>query len=176
MNSEQIIKQALDGHFWSLAPSGDRICHTRVPHDYIPDHKPSYDSEGLHEESGRKGGLARTRPWTREEDDRLIALRAKGLRWQVIAYELGRGDKNTRLRYFEVCDERDLKPAPCVKHPPIVLTDDMKASIVHLREQKGWGFKEINAELGLSGFYARDYYTRYKRARYHEARAMKEAA
>lgn len=159
--AEQIIKSVLDGKFYSRSPDGNRICVVSVPLDYIPDHRPAYDEEAA-AASGRKAGERNQKRWSKEEDDRLVALRARGLRWQVIASEMHRGDKGVRTRYYEICGERNMTPVGATVSPVNMLTPEVKAQIVKMREE-GMTFPEINHQLGLIGFKARDYYARYKR-------------
>lgn len=161
MTAEEIMKKALDGKFYSLSRDNSRICVVTVPENYIPDHMPNYNAEAA-VAAGRKMGGRNQKAWTKEEDDRLVALRATGLRWQIIGYEMHRGDKGVRTRYYEICQERNITPVCATPEPIKALTPEIKADIVRLREE-GLGFEEINHQLGLRGLQARDYYARYKR-------------
>ncbi len=162
MTTEREMKEALDGRFFWFDHSNERVGCSLVPKDYIPSHRTTSDEDAL-AESGRKGGMAERRGWTQAEDEKLIELRGEGLRWQHIARRMGRGDKAARLRYLALCKARGMTPVKCSKAPRAVLTMHQRDEIIRLREA-GYSFPEIDAELGLPDLYARNYYTRFKRA------------
>lgn len=161
MNAEQIIKNALDGKFFRLDAMGKTIIKT-VPHDHIPDHKPVMlydfvpcDPNYVHHN---------VRPWTEEENDTLIEMRGRGERWEAIAKRLKRALSTLRMRYEKVCTERGIPMAKAAPGKPQKLTAETKAEIVRLRDL-GMTYTEINKQLGLAGYTARDYYVRHKGAK-----------
>jgi hypothetical protein len=158
MNVEQFIKSRLDGKFFRL----DAMGHTTVkavPLDHIPDHKPVMlydivpcDPNYVHHN---------VRPWTLEEDDTLVEMRGRGERWESIAKRLKRALSSLRMRYQAVCAARGIEMVKIAPGKPHKLTPEIKAEIVRMRDL-GMTYTEINKQLGLGGYTARDYYVRHK--------------
>ena len=173
MITELEMKEALDGRFFWFDHKNERIGCSLVPKDYIPDHCPEEDDEAksILVESGRRGGRTKRRAWTLAEDELLLELRAKGLRWQHVGKQIGRGDKGARARYKELCKAREIAPTKCNRAKRNMLTMAQKREIIRLVGE-GLTFPEIDAALGLPDFWARDYCTRYRR----EQNALRLAA
>jgi hypothetical protein len=112
------------------------------------------------------------RPWTDAENDTLIEMRGRGERWEAIARRLKRALSSLRERYAKLCEERGIPMVKSIPGKPAKLTPEAKAEIVRMRDL-GMTFTEINKQLGLAGFAARDYYARQKASKQRE---MWEAA
>lgn len=51
------------------------------------------------------------RPWTPEDEQRILDLRAKGLTWRVVAYKLGRTESSVVGHYLKhVKKEKSAEP------------------------------------------------------------------
>lgn len=162
MTTELEMKEALDGRFFWFDRSFERVGCSLVPKDFIPDHTPPGDDEAM-AESGRRGGLTKRRAWTQAEDEMLLKLRGQGLRWQHVGKRLGRGDKNARSRYLELCKARNMEEVPCKRAKRNMLTAKQKNEIIRMHGE-GMTCPEIDQALQLPDFWARDFLTRYKRS------------
>ena len=162
MITERDIRAALDGKFFWFDYARERVGCSLVPFEYLPDYTPAYDEDAI-VEAARKGGQTRIKPWTALEDEELIQLREQGWRWQNIGKKLGRGDKSARLRYLEICKQRGIVPHSAIRAQRNMLSTAQKAAIVRMREEENMSFREIDEALGIRNFWARDYYTRYRR-------------
>lgn len=45
--------------------------------------------------------MANRRPWTSEDEERILTLRASGMTWRVVAYKLGRSEASVLGRYLK---------------------------------------------------------------------------
>jgi hypothetical protein len=164
MNAEEYMKSKLDGLFFSLQcgnsiRSEPKVKAFRVPKDYIPRFN-GFAETARRQENGRNNGR-RGRPWTDEEDNTLMDMRGRGIRWESIGRELRRCKRDTARRYLGICAERGMVPAKARSTGPATLSADDKAEIVRLRDL-GMTFDQISAQMGLKGYIARDYYSRFK--------------
>lgn len=165
--AEAYIKRNLDGWFFSLQVMGGeaatpRVIANKVPKDFNPEYDRLPDSHEDAQEDGRRGGAPKARPFTLEEDNRLVELRQSGQRWQFIAAELKRATAIIRARYDILERERGLPFVKAKTGKLSQLTAEQKAQIVQLRAQ-GMTFQQINETMGVQGYVARDYYHRYQR-------------
>jgi hypothetical protein len=156
MNIEQIMKKALDGHFYSMgvAPGieGKAVVRCRaVAPDYIPDHRPSWlaDMDGgeIHHNS---------LPFSPDQDEKLMQLRALGLRWRDVGIAIGRCVNNTRDRYQQICKERGIDPGPArVQQHSSKVSNAVKERAFTLK-MDGLTYSQIGEKLGITKWQAAD--------------------
>ena len=103
MNSEETIKAALDGLFYSV----DEFGTTRVkavPKDYLGHYKPLYDPDNFRRASKPMG--RKPKDWTEADDETLFRMRQAGKSWDDIMPVVRRSLKFCRARYAELCEAR----------------------------------------------------------------------
>lgn len=156
--TEQAIKANLDGTFIAVNVATGQLEQRKVPLDYIPTHKASY--HGNFEALSEKLKELRATQWLPEEEERLIAMRERGLHWDSIRKMLQRGERTLKEHYVKLCKERGIEPlvAPPVASPR--LTAEAKAEILVLRKQ-GVPFAQIAEQLNRPTYQVMDYYTRH---------------
>lgn len=156
--------QGLDGFFYSMQSAkadgaAPRVRTFVVAKNYIP----SFGALARHDRmvaGGSNNGLKVQ--WSDAEDNALLEMRARGMRWENIGREMKRDKKTVNQRYYLLCEQRGIEPAPRFQSGPTRLTHDDKLMIVQLREQ-GMTFDQISERMGLKNYIARDYYCRFKR-------------
>lgn len=167
MNVEQYIKSKLDGRFFRLDLATGKVSEEGVPKDHIPEHKPRLINDIVPTDPNYV--RYNTRPFSAEDDDRLLEMRNAGERWEIITRRMKRAQSTLRARYLELCFDRGIQPYDSNASPKR-LTAEVKAEIVRLRDM-GMLFSEINRTLGLGEYTARDYYHRYSNQRQAQGRA-----
>ena len=97
--TEQQIRHALDGTFTKFTDAG-RVVTRKVPHDFIP----PYDPPPEQKQASSARGIAKgpRRPWTEDDDRKLLSLRARGVNQEECARLLRRCIKVTRARIHEL--------------------------------------------------------------------------
>ena len=105
MTTEAIMKQALDGWFFSIDPYQGKVTRRAVPDNYIPKHKPLFT---IAEPMPSKMKY----PWTEGEDETLLTMRHAGHTWLQIAQALDVAAKTAADRYATLCLERGIEPIP----------------------------------------------------------------
>ena len=158
MNAEQVIKAELDGKFFSVNPVNGEIITKAVPIDYIPAHRPLYQCNSALVSVALKD--AKANPWLPADDEELVSMRARGLRWGSIRKILRRGEKSIRERYLLLCEERGIEPLVTPVGYVSNLTPAAKAEIISLRKQ-GCTFSQIGEITGRPVYQIMDYYNRW---------------
>lgn len=167
MNAEQAeahIKSKLDGWLYSLVASpgfegGLMITERKVSKDFIPDHRPAWTSDMEGGEVHHNGV-----PFTPEQDEKLLQIRATGARWHVVAKAIGRCVNNTRDRYQAICRERGIDPGPSRLPKPPKVSDAIKMQAYQLK-QDGLSYSQIGKKLGLTMWQASDAVLQVKKRR-----------
>lgn len=156
--TEQAIKAHLDGTFIAVNVATGHCEERKVPANYIPTHKASY--HGNFEALSEKLKELRATQWLPEEEERLLAMRERGIQWDSIRKMLQRGERTIKEHYVKLCKERGIEPlvTPAVAPPP--LTTQAKAEIVLLRRQ-GVPFAQIAEQLNRPTYQVMDYYNRH---------------
>lgn len=156
--TEDAIKSKLDGNFFAVNLVTGSIESRVVPKDYIPTHTASYqgDFASLSDRLRKIKG----NPWLPEQDERLIAMRARGVKWSSIRKFMQRGEKSVKERYVKLCQERGMEPllTPFIQAP--ALTTEAKAEIIVLRRQ-GFSPSEVAEMTGRPAYQVLDYYNRF---------------
>lgn len=96
MNAEQVIKQALDGLFYTFDVEVHRTRVKTVPKDHIPTHKPRYLYE---EDASFKLG----RQWTAAEDDLMRQMYHAGKTFKEMGRAVGVSASGANVRWREIC-------------------------------------------------------------------------
>lgn len=151
MNAEQIIKDALDGSFFRYDPVTQKIKRTRVPKNYIPNHKPSFTMT-------EKKPSHNAKNWTIEEDMLLLEMRAKGMRWRQIGTALKVSFNSAANRYYELCIKRGIQP---IRSFYRVYDDGAEEKVVELR-RRGMMLKEVAEALGMTKNQVVNLWERYR--------------
>ena len=156
--TEQKIKEHLDGKFYAVDVVTGNVEFRTVPVDYIPSHKSAY--------SGDRAGLSeimrmvKANPWLEEEDEKLLAMRQRGVKWESIRKMMQRGEKSIKERYLKLCKERGIEPIiATTAHAPL-LTNEAKARIIMLRKQ-GLSPSQVAEMTGRPTYQVVDYYNRF---------------
>lgn len=156
--TEDAIREQLDGTLTVVNVATGCIETRRVALDHIPNHKGSYqgDYSGL----SNTLRLIKANPWLPEEDEKLLAMRERGVKWESIRKVMQRGEKAIKERYLKLCKERGLEPllTPFAQAP--MLTNEAKAQIIALRKQ-GLSPGQVAEMTGRPAYQVADYYTRY---------------
>ena len=100
---EQIIKQSLDGWFYGLCQETGKSVKRRVSHDFMP----CFEPHGLKFTGANNAGF---KPWTDEDDEKIIKARNIGLTWRKIGLHVKRNTYSVTLRYYDLCKERGIEP------------------------------------------------------------------
>lgn len=158
MNAEQIIKNALDGKFFYVNQATNKVEMKVVDRDFIPEHKPNYQADYAALSETLKA--IRGNPWLPEEEEQLISMRARGLRWCSIRKMMQRGEKAVKERYLRLCRERGIEPLLTPPAQAPMLTNEAKAQIIVLRKQ-GLSPAQVAEMTGRPAYQVADYYTRY---------------
>lgn len=100
MNAEQIIANTLNGWFFSLNLWTGKVSVDKVPLDYIPDHS----SQGwvITDDGMRKNNNGQAFPWTPEQDEQLLKMRAAGATWPAIGAVFGCSNKTVFCRHAKL--------------------------------------------------------------------------
>jgi hypothetical protein len=162
--AEAYIKGQLDGWFYSLIVSpgfeAEPIVTCRkVSKNYIPDHRPPHTSDMDGGELHHNGI-----PFTPEQDEQLLQIRATGARWHTVAKAIGRCVNNTRDRYKAICRERGIDPGPSRLPKPPKVPDAVKERAFRLK-QDGLSYAQIGQKLGISKWQASDAVLTFKKRR-----------
>lgn len=155
--NEQTIKTALDGKFYSLSESGRINCRA-VPVDYIHDHRP-HGGILIEEDAPHHNAV----PFTPEQDDIIIEMRANAQRWASIARTIRRCIHRTRERYAVVCAERGIEQAARMPSRPSKFTEQTKAQIFHMREVLKMPYEAIAHQMGLTKWQVADAVNRVRK-------------
>jgi hypothetical protein len=158
MNAEQIIKANLDGKFFFVDQHSGRTMMKSVGVDHIPEHKPIFGNDF----SALSVALAeiKAKSWLPEEDEKLIAMRARGMKWESIRKIMQRGERSIKERYLKICGERGIEALLTSSSSAPMLTSEAKREIVALRSQ-GHSFGEIAELTGRPAYQVLDYFNRY---------------
>lgn len=163
MDAEQVIKQELDGWFYSIVISSGidavpKVYARRVATDYIPYYSFEETEEGKRHAAKKK---VMKREWTPAEDAMLMELRNGGGRWEPIASYMRRHKKSVVERYNQLCAELGQAPITLRPKGAASLSAEEKAKIVALRDA-GKSWSQIGAEMNIGLYVARDYYHRFR--------------
>lgn len=160
--TEEAIKQHLDGQFFAVNVVSGQIETRKVPVNYIPTHKSSYQADSV--SLSEKLRELRANPWLPEEEDRLIAMRERGVKWDSIRKILQRGEKGIKEHYAKLCQERGIELLMVSPVHAPALTPDAKREIVTLRKQ-GCSVAQVAEMTGRPAYQVHDYYMRYLAAK-----------
>lgn len=156
--TEEAIRKTLDGWFVSVNNFTGEIEERRVAFNFMPTHKSSFQSDYSKLSNALK--LAKANPWTEDEDEMMLAMRSRGVKWCSIRKMMHRGEKAIKERYLVICKERGIEPllSNSLSAPP--LTNEAKAEIISLRKQ-GFTPSEVAEMTGRPGYQILDYYNRF---------------
>lgn len=156
--TEEAIRKHLDGTFVAVNNFTGEIEERRVAFNFIPTHKSSFQSDYSKLSNAMK--MAKANPWTNDEDEMLLAMRSRGVKWCSIRKMIQRGEKAVKDRYLVICQERGIEPllTTSISAPP--LTNEAKAQIIALRKQ-GFTPTEVAEMTGRPGYQVLDYYNRF---------------
>ena len=115
------------------------------------------DTEQLPAYMGKK-----ERAWSSDDDELLVSLRQKGMRWEAIRDQLKRGRYQIVARYEMLARERNLPQVQTVPAGPCRISDHLKREIVKLRDA-GLPYQEVAVRTGVKPYIARDFYGKFKR-------------
>lgn len=156
--TEEAIKKRLDGTVTFVNVATSHIETRRVALDHIPTHKGSFQSDYAGLSNAMR--LAKANPWLPEEDERLLAMRERGVKWESIRKIMQRGEKAVKERYLRLCRERGIEPLLTPPAQAPMLTNEAKAQIIVLRKQ-GLSPAQVAEMTGRPAYQVADYYTRY---------------
>lgn len=148
-NAEQIIKDTLDGLFFSLNIESGKVRAFEVPKDFIPNHKPK--TIDIDEDTRTSA-----RDWSPGEDETILRMYAQGICFSNIGRHLGVAKSTVWKRFAQLCETIGGPPKrihPLSKHGHL---DD---TIAELKAQ-GLTFTQIGERVGMtrnqvSGVWAR---------------------
>lgn len=100
---ERLMKQQLDGNFWSFDFDGRIIWH-RVPVDFMPQFKRYTWSDG--EENSERAQYVR-RDWSMDDFKRIEKGRIKGKSWREIGRSFNASDNATAEFYKRIIKQQD---------------------------------------------------------------------
>ena len=156
MTTEQEIKEALDGWFYSFDFENGTVTCTAVARNHIPTHRPRWWEIGI--EALRANGNAHN--WDDDQDDLIVARRASGVAFGLIGKEMGLSESCVVKRYKVICTQRGIRPARRAartrKYSP-----EIEARIVELR-QGGKTFSDIAHILKLPRAAVYEIYRTYR--------------
>lgn len=100
MTTEQEMKEALDGRFYTYVCESQKVTCRKVPKDHIPSHKPKIMEEDQKPKTARE--------WTPKEDELLLELRHRNHSWRECGKYLRMSPTCARGRYLELCRKRGI--------------------------------------------------------------------
>lgn len=154
MNTEQQIRDALDGLFFTIDAETQRVRVRRVSKDYIPTHKPvGFSDEGVKPSTARK--------WTEAEDQLMIQMFERGFTFRQIGRALKASQSAANVRWQELCvkhgfknKRRDLNQ----KFPA-----EVYAQVAHLKSVECMTQCQIAKKMGLTFNQVQGIWRRWKR-------------
>lgn len=159
--TEEAIKAHLDGTLVAVNAVTGQIVTSSVPLDHIPKHNSSHNTDfAALSQTMRE---VKANPWDEDEDDRLIAMRERGVKWCSIRKIMQRGERSIKERYLKLCQERGIEPLLTPSAPAPALTNEAKRDIISLRKQ-GCTFPQIAEMTGRPTYQVMDYYNRHMAA------------
>ena len=141
MDAEKVMKEALDGWFFTV----DHITHlTRareVPANYIPNHKPRYHYD-------EETAPARGRQWTEAEDTVLIRMFEAGYTFREMGKAVKASQSAVNVRWQELCLARGIqnkRRSPLEKYPA-----ELYPKVAHMKTVEELTFRQIAAKLNMN--------------------------
>lgn len=150
MITEQDIRDALDGWFYSLDFERGNVIATPVRKNHIPNHVPKYLSEFDQDKPHFNN-----KKFTPDQDDTIIRMREQGYIWQDISKAVRHDGTLTRARYIIICRERGIRPLLDVRKKKF--TPEQRRQLIEMRA-RGVSYAEIGSQIGMTEQQARDLY------------------
>lgn len=141
MDAETVMKEALDGWFFSIHPITYATKARQVPLDHIPTHKPrfNYDEETA---------PVRGRQWTEAEDAVLTKMFEAGYTFREMGKAVKASQSAANVRWQELCLARGIKNerrSPLEKYPA-----ELYPKVAHMKTVDELTFRQIAAKLNMT--------------------------
>lgn len=156
--TESAIKAHLDGTFVAVSVVTGRTEVREVALNYMPTHEASW--QGDFTILSEKLRVIRAKPWTAADDEQMMAMRERGVKWSSIRKMLRRGEKAVKERYIKICKQRGIDPVLTPSAQAPMLTNEAKAEIIVLRKQ-GLSPAQVAEMTGRPTYQVVDYYNRF---------------
>ena len=141
MNAEQIIKDALDGWFFTLNAAQQVTKARKVAKDFIPSHLPRF----IHDEETQP---VRGKQWTEAEDALLKKLYDNGYSFKEMGKAVGVGPSAANYRWQELCLKWGIPT--CTRQMNVKYPPELYAKVAHMKNVRRMTFGQISEELDMT--------------------------
>jgi hypothetical protein len=154
MNAEQIIKEALDGLFFSYNCGTQQTRVRRVSKDYIPSHKPV----GFYDDDAKP---STARKWTEAEDQMMIQMFERGFTFRQMGRALKASQSAANVRWQELCVKHGFSNKRRDLHQKFPA--EVYARVAHLKAVECMTSEQIAKEMGFTLNQVAGIWRRWKR-------------